>query len=219
MDAYALHRTRVAGADRRILSKRAARAVHDETGGVPRLVNLLLANALFVAAERGEEQIGEDTIRDLAEDRRMSLEAGMPERGGRDMRRVTYQSMLGAPAGAPAGVYVRLGDDAIRTRRKDARTRGRRSPSRSRSAGWLTEALALSGPDIDEGAVMRALVDLGMRARHRLGRDRERQGAARARSASRSWCAAGPRSSRGGPGVGRPRPPRRAPASATPPGG
>ncbi len=75
VDAYALHRTRVAGADRRILSKRAARAVHAETGGVPRLVNLLLANALFVAAERGEAQIGEDTIRDLAEDRRMSLEA------------------------------------------------------------------------------------------------------------------------------------------------
>jgi len=56
----------------------AARAVHAETGGVPRLVNLLLANALFVAAERGEEQIGEDTIRDLAEDRRISLAAGSP---------------------------------------------------------------------------------------------------------------------------------------------
>ena len=27
--------------------------------------------------------------------------------------------------------------------------------------GWLKEALALSGPDIDEGAVLRALVDLG----------------------------------------------------------
>jgi hypothetical protein len=53
--------------------------VHEETGGVPRLVNLLLANALFVAAERGEAQIGEDTIRDLAEDRRTSLEAGSPE--------------------------------------------------------------------------------------------------------------------------------------------
>lgn len=79
VDAYALHRTRVAGADRRILSKRAARTVHAETGGVPRLVNLLLANALFVAAERGEDQIGEDTIRDLTEDRRMSLEASSPE--------------------------------------------------------------------------------------------------------------------------------------------
>ena len=79
VDAYAMHRTRVAGADRRILSKRAARTVHAETGGVPRLVNLLLANALFVAAERGEDQIGEDTIRDLAEDRRMSLEASSHE--------------------------------------------------------------------------------------------------------------------------------------------
>lgn len=75
VDAYVLHRTRVAGAERRILSKRAARAVHRETGGVPRLVNLLMANALFVAADRGESQIGEDTIRDLAEDRRMSIEA------------------------------------------------------------------------------------------------------------------------------------------------
>ncbi len=79
VDAYALHRTRVAGANRRILSKRAARAVHSETSGVPRLVNLLLANALFVAAERGEDQIVEDTIRDLAEDRRMSLEASSHE--------------------------------------------------------------------------------------------------------------------------------------------
>ncbi len=79
VDAYAQHRTRVAGAERRIISKRAARAAHAETGGIPRLVNLLLANALFVAAARGEEQIGEDTIRDLAEDRRISLAAGSHE--------------------------------------------------------------------------------------------------------------------------------------------
>jgi general secretion pathway protein A len=82
VDAYALHRTRVAGADRRVLSKRGARAVHRETGGVPRLVNLLLANALFVAADRGETQIGEDTILDLAEDRRMSLDAATNGAGG-----------------------------------------------------------------------------------------------------------------------------------------
>lgn len=75
VDDYVLHRARVAGAQRRILSKRGARAVHDRTGGVPRLVNLLVANALFVAAARGEQQIGEDTIRDLAEDHRLSVEA------------------------------------------------------------------------------------------------------------------------------------------------
>ncbi|MGD9696839.1 MAG: ExeA family protein [Thermoleophilia bacterium] len=81
VDHYVLHRTRVAGAGRRILSKRGARAVHEETGGVPRLVNLLLANALFVAAARGEDQIGEDTIRDLAEDRRLSIEAAGADGG------------------------------------------------------------------------------------------------------------------------------------------
>ncbi len=79
VDQYALHRTRVAGATGRIISKRAARAAHEETGGVPRLVNLLLANALFVAAARGEDTIGEDTIRDLAEDRRISLDAASPD--------------------------------------------------------------------------------------------------------------------------------------------
>lgn len=76
--AYADHRARVAGARRPVLSPRAAAAVHAETGGVPRLVNMLLANALFVAAGRGEERIDADTIRDLAEDRRIS------ERAARD---------------------------------------------------------------------------------------------------------------------------------------
>lgn len=72
VEAYIAHRTLVAGAPRRILSQRAARAVHAETGGVPRLVNLLCANALFVGYTRGETTIGEDTVRDLAEDRRQS---------------------------------------------------------------------------------------------------------------------------------------------------
>lgn len=76
------------------------------------------------------------------------------------MRRVSYQSVLGAPAGPPAGVYVRLGDDAIRTKRKDARRDVTVALSKPQ-IGWLKEALALSGPDIDEGAVLRALVDLG----------------------------------------------------------
>jgi general secretion pathway protein A len=68
--AYVAHRTRVAGAPRPVFSERAALAVHAETGGVPRLVNLLCANALFVGYARGETQVGEDLVRDLAEDRR-----------------------------------------------------------------------------------------------------------------------------------------------------
>lgn len=79
VDAYALHRTRVAGAAKRVVSKKATRAVYEETEGVPRLVNLLLANALFVAGTRGDAQVGEDTIRDLAEDHRMTLQASLPE--------------------------------------------------------------------------------------------------------------------------------------------
>jgi type II secretory pathway predicted ATPase ExeA len=75
VEGYIAHRTLVAGAPRRLFSERAARAVHAETGGVPRLVNLLCSNALFVGYTRGESTIGEDTVRDLAEDRRQS-EAG-----------------------------------------------------------------------------------------------------------------------------------------------
>jgi general secretion pathway protein A len=70
VDAYVAHRTRVAGSPRRLFTRRAATALHEETGGIPRLVNLLGANALFVGAARGEEQIGADTVRDVAEDRR-----------------------------------------------------------------------------------------------------------------------------------------------------
>lgn len=73
--AYIHHRSRVAGATRRLFSDRAAAAAHAETGGIPRLVNLICANALFVGYARGETQIGEDLVRDLAEDRRDDEEA------------------------------------------------------------------------------------------------------------------------------------------------
>ena len=76
------------------------------------------------------------------------------------MRRVSYQGMLGAD-GAPAGVYVRLGEDAIGTRRKEARKEVRFEVSKAQ-ARWLKDAVEMSGPAIDEGQVLRALVDLGM---------------------------------------------------------
>lgn len=72
VDAYVQHRVAVAGGGRRLFTARATRAVHEDTGGVPRLVNLLCANALFVGAARGETEVGGDLIRDLAEDRRRS---------------------------------------------------------------------------------------------------------------------------------------------------
>jgi general secretion pathway protein A len=69
VSAYIQHRARVAGSTRRLFSSRAEGAAHAETGGIPRLVNLLCANALFVGFVRGESQVGEDLVRDLAEDR------------------------------------------------------------------------------------------------------------------------------------------------------
>ena len=78
------------------------------------------------------------------------------------MRRVSYQGVLGGPAGGRGeGVYVRLGP--MRSP-PAARTRGATSTvAISKAQGrWLREAVALSGPSIDEGAVLRALVDLGM---------------------------------------------------------
>lgn len=72
VDAYVMHRVRVAGRLDRLFTARATRIVQEETGGVPRLVNLLCANALFVGAARGEDRVGADTIRDLVEDARRS---------------------------------------------------------------------------------------------------------------------------------------------------
>jgi hypothetical protein len=76
------------------------------------------------------------------------------------VRRVTYQGILGTGE-APAGIYVRLGEDAIRTRRKDARKEVRFEVSKAQ-ARWLKDAVEMSGPGIDDGQVLRALVDLGM---------------------------------------------------------
>ena len=81
------------------------------------------------------------------------------------MRRVSYQGMFGpggAPGGGPpGGVYVRLGDDAIDTRRKDAHNEVRFEISKAQ-ARWLKDAVEMSGPGIDEGQVLRAVMDLGM---------------------------------------------------------
>lgn len=79
VDRYVQHRTRVAGSPRRLFTRRSTAALHDESAGVPRLVNLLAANSLFVAASRGETQVDADTVRDVAEDRRRA--ANLAEEG------------------------------------------------------------------------------------------------------------------------------------------
>ena len=74
------------------------------------------------------------------------------------MRRVSYQGMLGAGSEPPAGVYVRLGDETIATRRKDARTEVRFEVSKAQ-ARWLRDAVEMSGPGIDETGFERRLAD------------------------------------------------------------
>ena len=77
------------------------------------------------------------------------------------MTQVTYQSMLAGGGANSSRVYVRLGDAAIGTRRRDARRELTVVLSKAQTR-WLNDVIELSGPDIDEGAVVRALIDLGM---------------------------------------------------------
>jgi len=76
---------------------------------------------------------------------------------------VSYQSILGGPLGArqQSTTFVALPEDAIATRRKEA-TRTVSTAVSRRQARWLREVAGVSGKGIDEAAVVRALVDLGM---------------------------------------------------------
>lgn len=76
------------------------------------------------------------------------------------MRRVSYQAALGTSGPETAAVYVRLGDEAISTRRKAARHAVSVELSKAQRR-WLKDAVARSGAAVDEGAILRALVDLG----------------------------------------------------------
>jgi general secretion pathway protein A len=68
--AYVAHRLAVAGGDAaRILADGAVAALAERSGGVPRLVNNLAAQALFVAAARREPRVTAALVADVAEDR------------------------------------------------------------------------------------------------------------------------------------------------------
>lgn len=82
------------------------------------------------------------------------------------MRNVTYTSILtgregaGAVPGAGRDIFVPLEDDAIVTRRKDARRELAVGLSKDQER-WLRRSAELAGRGIDEAAIVRALVDLG----------------------------------------------------------
>ena len=76
------------------------------------------------------------------------------------MSRVSYQAILEGSA-AEAGQFVELPKSAVATRRKDARKEVRLRVS-DEQRRWLAEVAEVSGRGIDEDALMRALLDVGM---------------------------------------------------------
>lgn len=68
--AYVAHRLRVAGGDAaRTFADGAIAALARASGGVPRLINNLAAQAMFVAAARREPRVTAELLSDVAEDR------------------------------------------------------------------------------------------------------------------------------------------------------
>ncbi len=66
---YVVHRLRVAGATHDIFTEQAMIALAARSGGVPRLVNNLAVQALFVGAMRGLTRVDERLVHDVADDR------------------------------------------------------------------------------------------------------------------------------------------------------
>jgi general secretion pathway protein A len=66
---YVAHRLRVAGAVREIFTPDATSALGTRSGGVPRVVNNLATQALFVGAMRGGTRVDAGLVNDVADDR------------------------------------------------------------------------------------------------------------------------------------------------------
>jgi general secretion pathway protein A len=66
--AYVEHRLGVAGATRKIFAAAALASLAERSGGVPRRVNTLATQALFVGAMRKQEQIDGELVGDVADD-------------------------------------------------------------------------------------------------------------------------------------------------------
>jgi len=67
--AYIRHRLAVAGAKENIFSTSACDLIHDNTGGVPRLVNQLCDTALVYGFAIKQSTVDADLIREVLEDR------------------------------------------------------------------------------------------------------------------------------------------------------
>lgn len=64
--AYIQHRLHIAGCDKKIFSMEAMQMVHQLTGGVPRLMNLVCERALVGAFSKQQEIVGSDIVKQAA---------------------------------------------------------------------------------------------------------------------------------------------------------
>ncbi len=71
--AYIQHRLSVAGANGRdVFTENARHAIFEHTGGVPRLINILCDTALVYGYAGGNKCVDQDTVQEVAQDRRRS---------------------------------------------------------------------------------------------------------------------------------------------------
>jgi general secretion pathway protein A len=111
---YVRHRLRVAGGEGKVAwSDAALGAVHRESGGVPRLINLICDRALLAGYVRGSRSIDASLVRLAA--RELRGETGPPR------RRAAAAAALLAGAGA-AGLLLWRADGAARSTTADAHT-------------------------------------------------------------------------------------------------
>ncbi|MEW6323763.1 MAG: AAA family ATPase [Nitrospirota bacterium] len=73
---YVRYRLQIAGATRDLFSKSALKAVHDYSGGIPRLINTICDNALLEGFLRKKEQLEPELIREVAADLKLLEPAG-----------------------------------------------------------------------------------------------------------------------------------------------
>lgn len=100
LDQYLRHRLSVAGYEGGELFNRAARdLLHQGSGGIPRLVNILANKALMSAFGRGDGQVGREHMRQAIEDTADARRWAQPQRApwGRRLFRWVYGT-LGAVA-------------------------------------------------------------------------------------------------------------------------
>ena len=68
MREYVQHRLRVAGRTRRVFNADALDLIHEQSGGVPRLVNRLCDLSLVYAFTAGRKQVDRKIVEDVMKD-------------------------------------------------------------------------------------------------------------------------------------------------------